>query len=403
MFPHKTVFASMASCKDAVLAEGIRQAAPMAPGGKPTTDMLKTAILGYAREVAKSWILPGAVELLQSAVKSYQDQMGPRPSPADGANPDYVAWCDAFDEHVMDIMGADVVRDVGQDFIGEYLSDTEIDTPDTLTRVAQIMTDNLVEAGVAGRTPGQVLAEIGIVADDLAPHAAPTTAAAAATAAKEDRVISEPEARAHVERLVGTYAIRQTIALFDAAAMTELLKLAFDDEEFLALGPINTMRGDDKGLADVPYFMAYHKASPTCVEDTVQAAMMAAMTGQVIEPPAGAKAPKEKKMTKKQLAAAAKAAAKAAAVAPPPSIPAAAPPGSAAAGDDFAPVIKMLHEMRLSSEEGLGELLGVSRGTVNNIVKKGRACKLTPVELNKLHSAIDARIAGLQSAKALLP
>jgi hypothetical protein len=69
MFPHKTVFASMAAHKELVLAEGVRQAAPMAPGGKPTNEMLKASIFGYAREVAKGWILPGAIELLQNAVK----------------------------------------------------------------------------------------------------------------------------------------------------------------------------------------------------------------------------------------------------------------------------------------------------------------------------------------------
>jgi hypothetical protein len=244
-----------------------------------------------------------------------------------------VTWRDTFDEHVMDAMGTDIVRDVGQDFIGQYVTDTEIDTPDTLTRAAQIMTDNLVEAAVAARTPGQVLAEIGIVAEDLAAHAAPVTAAQAAAEAKVDRVIPEPEARAHVERLAGAYAIRLGIAAFDMAAMTELLTGAFDTEEFLALGSINTLRGDDKGISDGPFFAAYHKASKTCVADTVQAAMMAAMTGVVVDMPTGVKTPKEKKKTKKELAAEAKA--NGGGAPPGPSCQASDLPKPE--GDDFAP------------------------------------------------------------------
>ena len=180
--------------------------------------------------------------------------------------------------------------------------------------------------------------------------------------------------------------------------MTELLTGAFDDEEFLALGSINTLRGDDKGMTDTPFFAAYHKASKTCVADTVQAAMTAAMTGVVVDMPTGVKAGKEKKKTKKELAAEAKANA----VAPPPAVTGTANTAQPA-GDDFAPVIKMLHEHRLASEEGLGAMIGVSRGTINNVVKKDRACPLSAAHQATLKEAINARIVGLQTALALLP
>jgi len=397
MLAHTGIFALMAAHKAAILAEGVRQAAPMAPGGTPTVEMLKSSVFGYAREVAKGWLLPGAVELLQGAVSTYHTQMGPRPQ-TDINDPDNIAWCDAFDEHIMDAMGVERVRDVGQDFIGEHVTGSEIDTPDTLTRVAQIMVDNLVEAAVKARSHGQVLAEIGIVSEDLAPHAAPQTAEQAKTAAVADRVIGEPEARARVERVVGMFAIKAGIAAFDAAALGETLKLCFDDEEFLALGPIEAMGGTRD---DVPFFMAYHKASPTCIADTVNAAMMAAMTGAVVEPPKDVKVPKAKKLTKKQIAEQEKAAVAPNAVAPPP-VQTATSDLSKPAGVDYSPAIKALREMRLATDEDLGTMIGQSRGTVNNIVKKDRACSLDSTQRAGLIKAVQERIAGLQNALTLL-
>lgn len=398
MLPYLTVFTMMAGHKDTILAEAVRQSSAMvAAGALPTADMVKGAAYGYARTIATQWLEPGSVELLTNAAASFVAALGPRPStPAD--DPDFITWRDQFDEHVLDAIGPDMLRDIGQDFVGEFVTDTEIDEPAVLNGAASNMTARLVDAAVKGRNPGQVLAEIGIVAEDIAKHAQPSPAGQAVVAAAEDRVIDEVTARTHVERLVGTYTINAGIAAFDAAKLTETLTLAFDDEYFLALGPIELMKGTKD---DVPYFMAYHKASKTCVEDTVQSAMTAAMMGVLADPvPAGkpAKPPKKPKG----------ATAVSGAVAPPPPGPVVAgvkapdnAPG-ATGGDDFSAVIKLLRAHSAENDTQIGALIDKTRGTVGNIVSGKAKAPLTDAQKTKIKAKIAEHVAGLQAALTLL-
>lgn len=398
MLPYSQIFTMMADHKSAILAEGVRQAQTMANGGLPTLDMIKGACADYARHIAKSWLLPGAIETLQKAVAGYVAQMGPR---QDGSDPDAVAWRDAFDEHIMDVIGKDMLRDIGQDFIGEWITDSEIDNPDTLNRAAQVMTERLVEAAVKNRAPGAVLSEIGIVHADLLPYCAVPSAEQAAAAKIEAKPIDEAVARAHVERIVGNYAIKLGAANFDMVAVGELLKSAFDDEEFLALGYIETLGG---ARADWPYFAAYMKASPTHLSDTLNAAFMASITGQVVDMPKGApKPPKEKKERKTK--ATTGGGETSATGAPPAGIAAPLPrtdtsrPGEAA---DLRRVIELMREHGSDGEEALGKVLGVSRGTVNNIVKKGKAWTPTDDVKTKVFELLCHRIDGLTHARDLL-
>lgn len=399
MLPYAQIFTMMADHKSAILAEGVRQAQTMASGGLPTLDMIKGACAGYARDIAKGWLLPGAIETLQKAVAGYVAQMGPRQK---GSGPDAVAWRDAFDEHIMDEIGKEDLTAIGQDFIGEWLTDSEIDNPDTLNRAAQVMTERLVEAAVKNRAPGALLAEIGIVMEDLAPYCAPPTAEQAAAAKIEAAPIDEAVARAHVERLAGNYAIKIGAANFNMAAVTEVLKLAFDDEEFLALGSIEAMGGT---RADWPYFNAYMKASPSHLSDTVNAAFMASITGQVVDMPKGApKPPKEKKdrKGKKSEATAGVASPPSVGAPPPPASVAAAPAKTAGEAADLRRVIELMREHGSDGEEALGKVLGVSRGTVNNIVKKGKAWTPDPVVAAKVRELLRQRIDGLNAAFALI-
>lgn len=396
MLPHSQIFTMMATHKAAILAEGVRQAQMLAPGALPTLDMIKGACVGYAREIGKQWLLPGAIETLQGAVTTYATQMGPRPGTA--GDPDEVAWRDAFDEHIMDVIGKENLRDIGQDFIGEWLTDSEIDNPDTLNRAAQVMTDRLLDAAAKGRAPGALLAEIGIVHSDLLPFCAAPSADQVKAAAIEAKPIDEAVARGHVERVVGAYGIKLGAANFDMVAVTELLKSAFDDEEFLALGYIETLGGKRE---DWPYFAAYAKASPTHIDDTVNAAFMAAITGQVVEMPKVApKPPKEKKERKTK--ATAGAANPAVGAPPPPVSVATAPATTAGEAADLRRVIELMREHGSDGEEALGKVLGVSRGTVNNIVKKGKAWAPTPEVKAEVKALLMSRIGGLQAAVDLL-
>lgn len=387
MIPYKTVFTMMAGHKDAILTEGVRQGTVASGGAKPTVDMIKGAAFDYAKAIAKGWILPGVTELLELGVRQYVQARGARPT-SDVNDPANVAWRDEFDNYLMQCLGEDTCRDIGQDFCGEYFTDNEFDTPDILTRAGQVAADRLVDSAIKGRSPAQVLAEIGIVAEDLAAHAAPQTAAQVQLSAATDVVIDETTARAHVERLVGGWAIKTGVGALDPGALGETLKLCFDDDFFLALGPIERLGGNTN---DVPYFMAYHKASKTAVDDTVAAAFTAALSGQILDP---VKPPPKPRGGKTKGAPAA--------VAPPPPLASRASADASVAGVDGAAIIRMLRETRLAKDEDLGKIVGVSRPQISAIVNKGKLITLTSEHRVTLAKAVEDRIVGLQTVLALL-
>jgi len=398
MLPHKTIFTTMAAHAAAILAEGVRQAQTVG-GVTPPFEMIKTSTFAYAQDVAKGWLVPGLIELFQKSVDAHVKAMGPRPQTAVD-DPDNKAWCDLFDETIMDAIGQDLLRDIGQDFIGEWLTESEFDNPDTLTRAAQIAAARLIEVaiqmpdgkGVKARSPGQVLAEIGIVHDQIAAYAMPGSETQSVTAANvvTPVTIDTPTARAHVEGVVGRWAIGIGMAAFDVAVATELLKGALDDDEVLCLGFVERLGGTK---ADAPYFVTYFKAEPTtCIDATVSAALMASMTGVVTEPPKGTKKPKAP--TKKELAAAAKANA----VAPPPPTATVATVEKA----NYLEVVKLLREARLATDEDLGKLIGVSRAQVANIVTKDKPVSLSRAQITVLNTAVEERVRVLTDALTLL-
>lgn len=383
MLPYATIFTVMGAHKALVLAEGVRQAQALAAGTKPTIEQVKLATFGYAKTVAEGWLLPDLTTALQKGVASYVSAHGPRPA-TDKNDPLNVSWCDGFDEYLMDAIGTDTLRGLGQDFIGQYLTDSEMDENTVLTSAAEQGAKLLVEAAVhagqkEGRSPGQVLAEVGIVHEDLAAHALPGGAPEAVVAAEP--VIDEVTARVRVEQIIGRWAIGVGVAALDPAAMAANFKPMFDDEHFLVLGPIQTIGGKTE---DVPYFMAYFKAhGAACVDQSVAAAFNAALTGEVVTDakpvkPAGGKA----KKTKAQ------------AVPPPVSV--------AEPGTDHSAIIKLLREHRLRTDEDLGNIMGVSRAQVANIATKGKAVTLTPKIRAALLAAVDERLAGLSTARQSL-
>lgn len=387
MLAHKAIFGMMTPYKDAILAEGVKGAS--AGGAKPTGDMVKATAVEYAKSLARGWLLPGLIETCEAAVKAFEAARGPRPN-VDVNEPGYVAWRGDLDDYIMACLSEDVCQDIGQDFCGEYFTDTEFDNPDIRNRACQIAAGNLVEAAVRGRSNAQVLAEIGIVEADVAAVSVAAPAGAAPTVAKEAQAIDETTARVHVERLIGAWAIRTGIGGIDPAKLAETLKLCFDEDFFLSLGPIETQFGGNKD--DVPYFVAYHKAAPsTCVDHTVAAAMMAAMTGTTVEPAAK---PKGKGGRKPK-----NVAAPAAAASPPTG---ASPPHAQALSGDDAALIRELRDLRLVKDEDMGTLLGVSRPQVSNIANKGKPISLSAEQKATLLAKVDERIAGFQTVRAKL-
>lgn len=395
MLPFATVFTMLAPQKEAILAEAVAQARSISGGGMPLFETVKSSTYAQAVAMAANTLRPGCDKLLSDAVTMFQLTVGPRPDDEAAA----ISWRDQFDEHLLDAMGADVTRAVSQDFIGEYMTDSNVDEPDMRVRVAQIMADRLVDAAVKGRTPGQVLSEIGIVADDMAKFAQPVQDGQAKWNAEAAiAMIDEPQARARVEQIAGKWAIKAGIAAFDPAALADALKLCFDEELFLALGPIEALGGTKE---DFPFFAAYWKAaSSTAINDTVAAAMNAAIVGAVVETPKG-KPVKKVRIDKEN--------ATDAVVQPPKQTPpapsAAMPPataGGAAPKDDYANLIKLMREHSADNDTEIGTLIGKTRGTVGNIAAGKAPCKLTPDQISNLRVLLGKRIAGLQAALAML-
>lgn len=389
MLDYRTIFTTMAAHKGLILAEAVKNATVASGGGKPSLEMLKAAALDYAKQIAKSWLLPGVVETLATGVKAFEAARGPRPN-TDVNEPGNVSWRDDFDTYLMQCLGEDTCAGMGQDFLGEFFTDNELDNPDLLNRASQIGTERLVDAAVKGRSAGQVIAEIGIVAEDLEPLALPQMALQVGQVAVVPSVDIDPtEARVRVERIIGSWAIKVGVGALEPGKLAADVKLCFDDDPFLPLGQIERFGGTKD---DVPFFIAYMKASKTYVDDTVAAAFTAALTGQLVEP---ATKPKGRGGRKKK-----ETAAGATAVAPPPPVPANAAAG--VSGEDGAHIIKAFRGL-VGNDERLAQLVGVSRPQISAIVNKGKSIFLTNEHKAAIKAEAAARIAALQNALARLP
>jgi hypothetical protein len=385
MLPTSGLFALLAPRKDEILAGAVAQGRIMASGSQPTLDMVKTAGLERAKHMLLDTLAPQCQALLDTAATMFPLIHGPRPEmPAN--DPAYIEWKDQFDEYIMDTIGQDALRLAGQDFIGEFLTESEIDEDAIRNAAAAKMAANMVRTAVSDRQPGQVLAEIGIVHDDLIKVAVVPAGGGAAPAGEP---VNEGVARAHVERLVGAWAIKLGMADFTLEKATEVLRGAFDDDDFLPLSYIEVLGGTP---ADAPYFRAYHKAAgKDAVSNTANAAMMAALTGTLVEMPKDAPKPKKTK--------------KSATVVdpvvppPPPSVLTQAP--TEAAGDpedDIADVFKLVKQHSSDSVDALAAFVGKSRAWMNNVIQGKTACKASAAQRNALRTHLETRKAGLQAA-----
>lgn len=401
MLPTSGLFALLAPRKDEILAGAVAQGRIVAGGSQPTVDMVKVAGLEVAKTAVEKMLTPQCKAVLDTAAVMFPLIHGPRPeTPAD--DPAYIAWKDQFDEHIMDAIGPEALRMAGQDFIGEYLTESEIDEDAIREAAAQTMARNMVRTAVSDRQPGQVLAEIGIVHDDLIKVAVVDRTTGKNPALGEGYTpINEGVARAHVERLVGTWAIKLGMGAFTIEKATEVLRGAFDDDAFLPLSYIEVLGGTP---ADAPYFAAYHKAAgKDAIANTASAAMMAALTGALVEMPKDA--PKPKKLTKKEKDAEAAKAALAAVSPPPPPVVSAVTAENKAAGDpddDIADVFKLIKQHSSDSVEALAAFVGKSRAWMNNVLQGKTECRASSAERSALRTHLQTRVDGLQAAIARL-
>lgn len=387
MLPTAGIFALLAPRKDEILMGALARS--QMSGAAPTIDNIKDAALHTAKQMASDMLTPLCAETLNSAVVMFQLTRGVRPE-GDYNAPAILEWRDLFDTHLMDAVGIDALRLAGQDFIGEYLTDSELDETAVRDTAARKMADNMAQSSIGERQAGQVLAEIGIVAEDLLKLAPGATAGAPAAAQAAVAVIAEPIARAHVERLVGAWAISVGIGGVSSPGITDLLATAFEDDAFIPLSAIKSMGGKD---ADAPYFAAYFKAAgKDAITNTANAAMMAALTGSVVELPKDAPKPRKPKKGEQTGLTTAPA------PPPPPPVVTADSAGKPAGKEDISDVIRLVREHTSMTDEDLGKFIGKSRATVKNIVTGKSPAKVTPEQRATFKADILTRVAGLQSA-----
>lgn len=393
MLPPDQIFASLAARKPDILAQGIANAQITAGGTKPTLDMVKHGCFIAARQMAIEIVRPGIKTLIANAAMLFAMTKGPRPADTVDVNePDYIVWREQFDEAMMDAFGAELLRFAGQDFVGEFCTDSELDDGATQDKAADFAAKAIVTTAIRDRQPGQVLAEAGIVHDDFLAFV--TVPAGGAASAAVDIVIDTAAAQKRVNEIVGTWALKQGAA-FDMAAATDLMKGAFDDDDFLPLTYIETMGGT---AADRPFFAALYKAEGTgVVERVVAAAMMTALTGvpsEIAAPPAE----KPKRTTKKVAVPE---------VPPPPPPPPPVLAGQAApepataqrpAGDDYADVVTLIREHGSTTDAELVAFVGKSRATIKNIGDGKAKCPLSPAQRKALTLHLQGHADGLALA-----
>lgn len=405
MHDYKTIYRDIAP-KDQIIAGGLAFVrGRVGAAGVVTLDALKEGCVEVVKSLAVEKLYPDFLSVVGDAVALYELLNGSR---IDSVNENRAeAWRDDFDSALEQAIGTDLARAIGPSCMGEHFTDSDVDDEQVRNAVVREMCERLAEAAMPmdDSDPNNIkpsvnktLSAAGIVKEDLIPYcngveaATDTPVATAAT-------IDDTTARGRVEQVVGAWAIRTGLDNFDPLVLDEILVSAFDDDDFISLGGVERLGG---AVADVAYFRTYGRAVPEAKQNTLDAAYLAAMTGEVIEAPKPPSGPKIK------ITGAAKSPTsrrgKAQQADPPPSAPpspgaaVSLPTPTAAPGvsDDWGDVARIWRENATDTDSIIAEAFGVSRGTVSNI-GMGKASRATAKPLSP---AVRQKIAKILSEKA---
>lgn len=372
-----------------------------------TAKVVDAAIISASKEAIENTLTAELSGELESTLEMHTLMNGERSG--GGSDPD--DWESQLDDAVADLFKEKLEPYTGPGFVGEHSVDTRLHEPDRIEEFARI-----VAKGIAERMAKDEVVVSRIVS--LFDKEALTKAGKEKP--KDDGYKSV------VVIVLADYIAKHNPALGD---LLETLDLAADDEPILAQGPLDTIAANYVNKEEIGRCMRVWKAnSANWRNEAIEAATTANTPPQNVataEPVAAAPAPEKPKRTRKKRGEAVQAAetdeerearelAELIGDAPVPVVAgqdfdvANAPPPFEAAGPVEVANPGALTALRLLKEHGritetdLAAALGLSRSTINNMVREKIACDLDGNQRKVLADAIDAHLKGLAQARAAL-
>lgn len=371
-----------------------------------TAKVVDAAVIAAAKDAIENTLAAELSGELESVLEMHTLMNGERAG--GGSDPD--DWESQLDDAVADLFKEILEPYTGPGFVGEHSVDTRIHEPGRIEEFARI-----VAKGVAERmtTDKDTVAQIESLFDKEAIK----------TAGKE-----KPKDDGY--KSVVVIVLADYIAKHSQDGLMDLLDLAADDEPVLALGPLETLAANYVNKEEIARCMRVWKAnSANWREEAIAAATDANTAPNTVATPAPAETPAEgaKRTRKKKTDAAAaetdeqrearelaeligemppatvvetQSGAAHAIVAPPPLEAAKGPVEVANPGALTA--LRGIKEHGRITETELAERLGLSRSTINNMVREKISCDLTAEQRVALADAIDTHLKGLAAARAAL-
>lgn len=376
-----------------------------------TAKVVDAAILAVSREAIEDTVTAELSAELEATLEMHSLMNGERSG--NGVDPD--DWDSQLDDAV-----ADLFKDKLEPYMGpgihEHTTDTRIHEPGELEafarRVAKVVAERMT-------TDPDVVARIASIYDKE------EIVAAGKQKPKDDGF-----------KAVVVIVLTDYLAKNPEDGLLDMLDLAADDEPILAAGPLEAIAKSYANKEEIARCLRVWKAqSHDWRNEAITAARQGLQPASVPsvalkgpdgagEAPAAAEKPAKKTRKKKDATPAAETDEEREAremaeltgelpsVSPLPALGPGVvvdpPPLTAAAGPVEVTNPGALTALRLLKEHGritetdLAEKLGLSRSTINNMVREKIACDLGPEQRKSLASAIDEHLKGLASARAAL-
>lgn len=356
----------------------------------PTEKVVDAAIVSSSRIAIENGLAAEFSAELEGALEMHTLLKGERVG--QGSDPD--EWESELDDAVAALWNGTIGTYMGPGFVGEHSVDTRIHEPGELETFAR-----KVAAGVASRVEADPDMAARII--DLFDKAA--------LLREGKQKPKDDGAKAVVLIVLADYLGRNP-----EDGVLDLLDLAADDEPILAAAPLEALAKNYVNKEEIRRCMRVLKAlSPTWREDIIEATRRSlAPPNAPAETPAKAEKPKRERKKKEK------------------------PVPTKSEQDDYEDVMRelagevpvtvgvliqedqeacetrgndgVLAALRGIKDHGritetdLAEKLGLSRSTINNMVREKIACDLGPEQRKSLAEAIDEHLKGLAAARAAL-
>lgn len=391
-----------------------------------TVKVLDAAILAASKEAIENTLTAELSGELESTLEMHTLMNGERSG--GGSDPD--EWESQLDDAVAELFKEKLEPFMGPGFVGEHSVDTRLHEPERIEEFARIVAKGVAERMV---TTKETAEQIESLFDKEAIKAA----------GKE-----KPKDDGY--KAVVVIVLADYLGKHSEDGLMDLLDLAADDEPVLALGPLETLAANYVNKEEIGRCMRVWKANSANWREeaiagarrSLQPASVANLAVKKLEyvegpdsaPPSGSEKPKRTRKKKGETAApaaetdeerearelaeligdvptpaaAGTATAAATSTPSPTSAPVSAPVPLEAAGavETASPgaltALRLLKEHGRITETELAEKLGLSRSTINNMVREKIACDLNGGQRKVLADAIDVHLKGLAAARASL-